>query len=65
MNNRMVRPVAGLANVETRDGDGDVIEEVDLTAVAVPRGYAKKRRGTVVQAPVNKRKRPGNGAQGG
>lgn len=64
MQNKVSRQVAGLANVVTRDIDGDVYEEVDLTAVKVPRGYAKKRRGTAI-SPVNKHKRTGNGAQGG
>lgn len=65
MQNKVSRQVAGLANVVTRVVDGDVYEEVDLTAVKAPRGYAKKRRGTAIIAPVNKRKRSGNGAQGG
>lgn len=65
MGARVMRTVAGLANVETRDDDNDVFEEVDLSQVAVPRGFAKRRRGTTVQAPANREKRPGGRTQGG
>ena len=52
------RTVAGLANVETRmPKRNDRIEEVDLSQIALPKGYSKRRRGTTVLAPSNREKR--------
>jgi len=58
------RPVLGLANVETRVSN-EVIEEIDLSSITVRRGHAKRRRGAATAAPLNKKKRAGNGDEGG